>query len=416
MADRPFRTLLRHLQRLAGASASGVLTDGQLVERFVRARDEAAFEVLLWRHGPLVWGLCRRLLRREADAEDAFQATFLVLVRKAGSIGKRDSVASWLYKVAYRVALQARARAARQAARERSSPAEPVAGPAEDPVWRDLRPVLDEEVNRLPEKYRLPVLLCYLEGKTVDEAAEQLGWPRGTVGTRLARARERLRGRLVRRGVALSAAGGGLLGEDLIAAAPPALVTATLKAANLTVAGKTAAAAGVSASVAILVEGVLRTMLVNKLKNLVVVVLAFVVLATGASLVASRQVPQEPKKEAEKPAPAAKAENRLPALLKDRVEAAKMEVWGRNQEFLAGRGTLDILIGASRRLLVAEQELSANRAEEIAALERHFKLMKQVQEVNDERFRAGRIPMQDWKESEYYLLDAEIQLERAKAK
>jgi hypothetical protein len=181
------------------------------------------------------------------------------------------------------------------------------------------------------------------------------------------------------------------------------------------VAGKTAAAAGVSASVAVLVEGVLRTMLVNKLKNLVVVVLAFAVLATGAGLVASRQVPQEPKK-AEPPAPAAKAENRLPALLKARVEAAKTEVWARNQEFLVGRGTLDILVGASRRLLVAEQELGLNRADQIAALEKHFTLMKEVQEINEERFRDGRIPIQDVKEAEYYRLDAEIQLERAKAK
>src|SRR5262249_31028688 len=221
MAHRPFRALLRQLHRLAAASAKGVLADGELVERFVRSRDEAAFEVLVWRHGPLVWGLCRRLLRQESDAEDAFQATFLTLVRKAGSIGKGGSVASWLYKVAYRVALHARARAARGAGREQAAPAEPAAGPAEDPVWRDLRPVLDEEIGRLPEKYRVPVLLCYLEGRTVDEAAEQLGWPRGTVATRLTRARERLRGRLVHRGVALSAAGwGALLTEDLVAAVP----------------------------------------------------------------------------------------------------------------------------------------------------------------------------------------------------
>src|SRR5262249_4735029 len=154
--------------------------------------------------GLLVLNVCRRVLRDEDDAEDAFQATFLVLARRARSIRRGESLGSWLYKVAYRAALAARA--ARKRAGRRTPLADlPAPEPADDPVGRAPRPVLDEEVSRLPDKYRAPFVLCYLEGKTTDEAAEPLGCPRGTVGTRLAWARERLRSRLARRGVALSA-------------------------------------------------------------------------------------------------------------------------------------------------------------------------------------------------------------------
>src|SRR5262249_46510385 len=150
--------------------------------------------------------VCRRVLASAGDADDAFQATFLVLVRKARSIAKRDSVASWLHGVAHRVALDARAAAARRRAHERRGAAMPTEEMPPDGTRAEVRQVLDEELGRLPEKYRAPLVLCYLEGKTNDEAAGQLGCTRGTVAGRLSRARDLLRGRLARRGVTLTAA------------------------------------------------------------------------------------------------------------------------------------------------------------------------------------------------------------------
>src|SRR5690242_9103589 len=179
MAGGQLRAVLRHIRKLAGAPVSSDVTDGQLLERFVTERDEAAFELLVRRHERMVWGVCRRLLANTHDAEDAFQAAFVVLVRKASTVRKRESLGCWLHQVAYRVALRASANRAKIAEREQQT-LDP--GSATDPhdlqtevVWRELRPVLDEELRRLPEKYRAPVVLCYLEGKSYEEAGHQLG-------------------------------------------------------------------------------------------------------------------------------------------------------------------------------------------------------------------------------------------------
>jgi RNA polymerase sigma factor (sigma-70 family) len=250
----------RYLRRAVSGPAVGGLTDAQLLERFLARRDEAAFEVLVWRHGPKVLGVCRSVLRHEQDAEDAFQATFLILVRKGGSIGKRAAVGSWLYRVAYRVALRAKVMADKRAAKQIHVGAEAAAPAMNDSPGFDLRPVLDEEINLLPEKYRAPFILCYLDGKTNEEAARELGCPKGTVLSRLACARERLRARLTRRGLDLSA---GLPVAVLASAAPTAvLVDSTLKAA-LSGAGQ---AGFVSGPVAALAQGVLQTMLWTKMK------------------------------------------------------------------------------------------------------------------------------------------------------
>jgi RNA polymerase sigma factor (sigma-70 family) len=178
-----------------------VVTDAELLERFLRDRDEAAFELLMWRHTPVVMGVCRRVLRHRQDAEDAFQATFLILARKGHSIGRRESLTGWLYTVAYRVAL--RARAARRAGPERSLEVPPTdeaqSDPADHLAGQELRRLLDAELSRLPEKYRTAFILCHLEGKTCAEAAQQLGCPRGTIQSRTGRAREHLRARLARR-------------------------------------------------------------------------------------------------------------------------------------------------------------------------------------------------------------------------
>jgi RNA polymerase sigma factor (sigma-70 family) len=223
----------------------------------------------------MVLDVCRRLLRHEQDAEDAFQATFLILVRKAGSIGKRESVGSWLYKVAYRVACAARGVTVPHIGHERAQARVSTADPTQDVQWRDLAPVLDEEVNRLPDKYRVPVVLCYLEGKTVDEAARQLGCPRGTVGTRLARARQRLRSRLAGRGVVLgSAALVSLLAQAKSGAAPPAALVASTLRALIT-------PAAVPTGVAALTEGVLHAMFLNKLKVAAAVALVLAACTLG---------------------------------------------------------------------------------------------------------------------------------------
>jgi RNA polymerase sigma factor (sigma-70 family) len=250
----PLPTLLRRFRRLTEASCVGTLTDAQLLGRFLASRDEAAFEVLVWRHAAMVYGLCRRLLRHEQDAEDAFQATFLALARKAATVRNGEALASWLYKVAYRITLAARAAAGARAEREPIRSDLP-ARVTEESIWRDLRPVLDEEVNRLPAKYRAAFVLCHLEGRTNEEAARQLGCPKGTVLSRLARARQRLRSRLTRRGVGLAAA-------VVAVAGPPARLVGAAVDNALSVGGVGA----VSVRVAALTEGALRTMSLTKLQ------------------------------------------------------------------------------------------------------------------------------------------------------
>jgi RNA polymerase sigma factor (sigma-70 family) len=283
MANSPMNDVLRHLRRTSRRQADGGLTDGQLLERFLAARDEAAFEALLRRHGPMVLGVCRRVLGAAPgayDAEDAFQATFLVLVHRAGSVAARESVGSWLYGVAYRTALKARAAAARRRAKEKQM-ARPEAVD-EDDRGRALRPLIDQELSRLPEKYREPIVLCDLEGQTREEAARRLGCPEGTVSGRLARGRGMLAKRLARHGLLLSgtAVVQALAAGAASACVPVPLVGSTVRAAARVAAGH-AATGTVSAPVAALTAGVLKTMVVNKIKLGLAVVLAVAVLSGG---------------------------------------------------------------------------------------------------------------------------------------
>jgi RNA polymerase sigma factor (sigma-70 family) len=293
MASPHLGSFIRRLRHALEPNEAGGLSDAELLPRWAHLRDEAAYEVLLWRHGPLVLSVCRRLLRNPQDVEDAFQATFLILVRKAGSISRRAALAGWLYRVAYRVALRARARAARRASREEPTTQEPAVEPGQDALWADVRPVLDEEVNRLPEKYRVPFVLCYLQGKTNAEAAREVGCPVGTVLSRLAWARERLRDRLTRRGVVLTV---GLLAALLAQAAAPATVSAALVEATRTAALLFAAGskAAVSAGAAALTQGVLRTMFLTKLKLVAAVVVVLGLLGTGAGLAVHQALAASP--------------------------------------------------------------------------------------------------------------------------
>jgi RNA polymerase sigma factor (sigma-70 family) len=258
-----------------------------LLENYLTRQDEASFEVLVWRHGSMVMNLCRRVLRDSHAAEDVFQSTFLIFARKARSIGNRESVGSWLYKVAYRLSLRARTRSAKLSDHE--EPARDLAAPErpDEVMWRDLRPVLDEEIDRLPEKYRAPFVLCYLEGQTNEEAAEELGCPKGTILSRLARGRQRLQSRLLRRGIALGAAGFALILPEKAssAAASAALVSRTIEASLLFSTGK-AAAELVSASVAVLTEGALRSMYIAQLKMTLAAMAAMLLLGGGVSWLA----------------------------------------------------------------------------------------------------------------------------------
>lgn len=195
MAQPTPRTLLGCIRTLAAEPDLSRRPDQDLLRRFISQRDQSAFAALVRRHGPMVLDAARCVLHNLHDAEDVFQATFLVLVRKAGSIRKQSSLASWLYGVAYRLAMKARLGAAKRKARDRRATAPIQSSAMDDMTWRELRGVVHEELHRLPAKYRAPVLLCYFEGKTQEEAALQLGWNKWTVKDRLEQARALLRSR-----------------------------------------------------------------------------------------------------------------------------------------------------------------------------------------------------------------------------
>jgi RNA polymerase sigma-70 factor (ECF subfamily) len=233
------------------------LPDGELLTRYLAGREPAALEALVRRHGPVVLGVCRRVLGDPHDAEDAFQATFLVLVRKAGAVRPREMVGPWLYGVATRTALKARALGAKRRAREKQVDALPEVAAA------DWLPLLDREVQRLPAKYRLPVVLCELQGHSRADAAGLLRVPEGTLSSRLARARVLLRRRLVRCGAGAAAVlGAALFPQEAAASVPAALVQSTVQAAGAFAAG---AAAGAATPPALLAKGVLTSMHMTRL-------------------------------------------------------------------------------------------------------------------------------------------------------
>ncbi len=283
MAGRVSAAARENLRALFEAGTTCGLTDRQLLERFTSQRDsgaEAAFRTLVARHGAMVLGVCRRVLRDSNDADDAFQATFLILVRKAGSVRVTDSLGRWLYGVSYRVAIRVRATAAKRLARE--TPADESLPAAFDQTKdkEDLRIVLDEELERLPTRYSTPIVLCDLDGLTHEEAARQLRCPVGTVKSRLSRGREQLRHRLLRRGLAgLATASFPLRLSE--AAMPDALVEAAVRSARQYLIGQATAVGTVSASVATMTEGVLRSMFVSKLTWCTAAFVSLGVVASG---------------------------------------------------------------------------------------------------------------------------------------
>ncbi|HEV3203710.1 MAG TPA: sigma-70 family RNA polymerase sigma factor, partial [Gemmataceae bacterium] len=285
--NSPVNPVLRHIRRVAVLGVAADLTDEFLLRRFVRHRDEAAFEALVRRHGPMVLAVCRRILNDPHDADDAFQAVFLVLVRRAAAIENQNSLGSWLHGVALRTAQKTRAGLATRRKHERRAVAMQAAGVASEVVWRDLRLLLDEEIQRLPEPYRTLVVQCYLEGKSYAEAADRLGCSRGTVSTRLTKARALLRKQLAGRGLTLSMAALGMLLAERATAEPVSLplVLATLQVIN---------GFAVSSHISSLAEGVLKAMWFNRLKPVLFILLMSAVVAGGTCLVQYHLHAEEP--------------------------------------------------------------------------------------------------------------------------
>jgi RNA polymerase sigma factor (sigma-70 family) len=318
MAGGESGIVLRQIRTLLNEGRIGALADEQLLEQCATRRGEAAeaaFEALVLRHGPMVLGVCRRVLRDPHEVEDAFQATFLILARRAGSIRNREVLGGWLGKVAHRVAAPARTLWAPPRPNARLDAISSSDRPDELAEQDDLRIAILDEVQRLPSKYRLAVRLCYLEGRTHDEAARQLGWPVGTVRTRLAWARDRLRDRLTRRGLALPT---GLIGAALVSAkasaeVPSALVKATVSSA----AGRT-----VRVAVTTLTDVVLRARFMSKLKLAIVLCLAAGTLA-GIVLPFSRA--QVGKPGPVRPTAGARADGPQAEVQKDAATAREVE-------------------------------------------------------------------------------------------
>jgi RNA polymerase sigma factor (sigma-70 family) len=301
MADPALQSILRQLRRLAAPKGATVLADAHLLRRFVETRDEAAFEVLVWRHGPMVLGSCRKLLGHAQDAEDAFQATFLTLARKAGSITQGTSLAGWLHRVAYHIALRLRSQRHRQALQRQDTDLAAVAGRREGSAgiedW-ELWGVLSEELQRLPARYRLPLIACYLQGKTHADAARELERPLGSMSRDLARGCELMRDRLVGRGVSLSAGTiVTVLTEQASAALAPSLVLPAVTAALDFSAG-----VAVPTPAAALAKGMIQSMLLSKVKVVAGVLVVLGVLGGGVTGLA-RQVLTQPT------APAQRSEN-----------------------------------------------------------------------------------------------------------
>jgi RNA polymerase sigma factor (sigma-70 family) len=294
MADPPMNRGIQHL--LAACGREGGMTDGDLLTRFLSGRDDDALTALVRRHGPMVWGVCCRLLRSDQDAEDAFQATFLVLVQKAATLPNRETVGNWLYGVARQTAVRMRAIDAKRGVRERQVAVIPEPATAEQYVWNDLLPVLDEELSRLPNKYRVLIVLCELEGVTRKEVARRLGIPEGTAASRLAAARAMLAKRLTRREIVMSV---GLLGSVLSqqsawASVPTIAVTTTINAATLVAAGR-AGTWAISPTVAALTTGVTNAMFMSKIKSALAVVL-ITALIGGTGLLYTTAAAQGDKK------------------------------------------------------------------------------------------------------------------------
>ncbi|HEV3145567.1 MAG TPA: sigma-70 family RNA polymerase sigma factor [Gemmataceae bacterium] len=367
MATGQLNEVVEHLRRAVNPHDGTGLSDGQLLQNYLSRREEAALAILVRRHGPMVWGVCRRILHHSHDAEDAFQATFLVFVRKAASIASKELVGNWLYGVAYQTAMKARTMAAKRRERERQVIEMPEAEAVSHDLWRDLQPLLDHALSCLPDKYRIPVVLCDLQGKSRKAAAQQIGCPEGTVAGRLARARTMLAKRLARHGVtATGAALAAALAEEAASAKVPlAVASGTIKAATIFAAGPAAAGGALSARPVALAERVLKTMLLTKLKIATAVLAMFAVLGGGVAALSQKvladmpALPGAPPVLAEKPAdPPAKdrKETASTTAEKKEVEPTPMSIRGIVKAVDAANNKLTVAYGAGETTFTAAKD------------------------------------------------------------
>jgi RNA polymerase sigma factor (sigma-70 family) len=431
MAKQPQGPALRHIETLFKAGTLGGLTDGELLQWYANRGGEAAelaFATLVDRHGPMVLRVGREILHNEHAAHDAFQATFLVLLRRSGSLWIRDSLGPWLYQVAVRVAWNARSAASRRHRHEGKAAAMAPRSLSHE-AHEDSGPILHEELSRLPERYRAVVVLCYLEGLTQQQAAQHLGWPIGTVQSRLARGRERLRSRLVRRGLAPTLIVAGISpARTLSATIPPALADSTIKAATWLATTRSAAISGLSSTmVATLTEGVLRTMMFTKLKIAFLGLFAIGLLATGVGILAGQEPASRPDP-SQAPGTTAPSEaagsDRRPAtaspdeepedLLKSRlVEAARLRLKAQEAYYKEGRITIDRYLDASNQLMHAEIQASKTREERIAAARANLDRVKQVEANERTELQEGRGTSADLAEATQRRLQAELDFRAA---
>jgi RNA polymerase sigma factor (sigma-70 family) len=447
MNKNPLGTVVRHLRIRAGLAAGQSSADGQLVSRFVDSHDENAFEEIVRRHGPLVWALCRTGLQA-ADAEDAFQATFVVLARRAANIRNCGSLACWLSGVARRVVAAARMRATRRPS-QLADDSQPMDSSTDDRNRREWREVLDQEIDRLPDKYRLPILLCYYQGLTNEEAAARLGWRHGTVCGRLARARELLRRRLAIRSLTL-----GIGAFAIHSVGPPSDLIAATLGAGVQVATASAIASTVRGSALQLAAGALHTMLVEKIRLWTIGAAGFVALGgavawkfapanaqssqpAAVTLVHPSIIPPKPRMSREeldaelkqlknnelKPSALVRFngnsmvfnvnDDELQKFIKQRYQSAHDELTARMAAFVTGttQGTIDILLECvTKHYLVAELSLSDRPKDRLTAYTRSLAILKFIEAVNQERFNSGRITIQDLEQSRFERLSLEIKM------
>jgi RNA polymerase sigma factor (sigma-70 family) len=429
------QSVLQEIQTIFASGTVGDLTDRQLLERFAggdRETAELCFGALIKRHGPMVFRTCRAILHDRHDAEDAFQATFLVLARKARSLWVRDSIGPWLFEVASRVAAGAHSTALKRRSHEREA-ARMGASIVADASWDDRGAVLWEELNRLPDRYRAAVVLCDVEGLTQERAAQLLGWPAGTVRSRLARARQRLRTRLTRRGLAPSgiAALPGLTADAPSAAVPASLAEITTHAAAHVVAN--GAATGTAAAVNSLTEGVLRVMLWSKVKVIAGGILAGGLFTATVFLAywpagAQQDRPGAPQAEAgakggaadktRVTAPASADGQPLSANAKARLDVAKRM---RDQMFETMRvdpsaSFTEFLAWQNRYYVVVDDVLVRTDADRVRLLEHQVAALKRTEKLTKELVKGGFGRRSIALAAELYRLEAEDLLEKARAR
>jgi RNA polymerase sigma factor (sigma-70 family) len=444
------RTVNDHLQALFGAGTCTGLTDGELVERFLARRDEGderAFEALVTRHGPMVWRVCGTFLDHPDDVHDAFQAVFLVLARRAVGIRRTESVGSWLYGVTLRVAARARVTTTRRRVRDRRTVAAAgvlaAAGsgpPAAPTVERlDGSSVVHQELNRLPEKYRAPIVLCYLEGLTHDEAAVRLSWPVGTVRSRLSRARDTLRTRLARRGVTAPSILGPLAaciagldpGTAATAAAatgaatamPPPLPMSLVRAAARLAAGQPATAGSVSVASLALAHGVCKAMMLKRVTFAACALVPLGIAAGGGTVLVRASGAQDAKPEAAPSQPAQSAKrpdtvqpadqpkpDAIDPKLQELLDAARQRLDAQRAFYEEGRITLDRFIDACARYERIQLLAAKTDAQRRSIRQRYVELLGEIERRETAEVQVGRGTLSDVTEARQRRLEAEFDL------